>query len=861
LSFRKISTILYGLMANQFREFCILEKATNAWVKPVCGLILLTVLLFSHALRVEALNCFSPPAGMISWWPGDGNANDIQGTNHGSLQGTATATGAGEVGTAFTFDGTNGYLQIADAPTLRPTNFTMEAWVRFTALDTPAIGGSPAGDQYVIFRQNSRSSGFEGFELGKTRIAGSDVFSFMVSSSTGQYIELDSITQISVGIWYHVAIVRGTNFLQLFVNGELQASAAIAFPQDYGNFPLYFGTSGQPSWDHKFSGALDEVAFYSHPLGSDEIMAIYSAGIAGKCSLPRIITAPASRTVGVGANLTLSVTAAGTAPLGYQWLNNGVLLADGGNLAGTATSELNFSNAHATNSGNYQVIITNTVGAITSQVAVLTVDPSTTSPIILTNPIGQAIYAGQPVSFHVDVSGSPPLAYRWQLNGTDISDGGPVTGATNATLSIPYPLLANAGNYSVVITNSIGSVTSAPANLAITIAPGCLAAPSGLVGWWPGDGHARDIVGTNHGILQGGATASVSAVSGTGFGMDGTNGFVQIPNAPQLNPTNLSVECWVRFQLMDTPGNSTTGAQYVVFKQNTRNSAFEGYNLSKHRYAADIFVWEVSSAGGQAVQINGTTALQSGVWYHVVGVRGTNFVQLYVNGQLEAEGSVNFPQDYGNYPLYFGTSNESYWDHKLGGTLDEVALYNRALSPGEISALYAAGPSGKCKAPLMTTQPQGGVYYLGGSITLTAAASGLGTLAYQWQKDGAIIPSATQSRLSISNLQTADAGNYSIEVTNSLGSVSSSNALIQLKLADWSIAPTSVGGSMSASLTIAGQTGQTYGIQSCDDLSLTNWVGRTNLVLGASPQAWSDPDPMILPARYYRLLPGPIPVP
>src|SRR5262249_10540231 len=155
-------------------------------------------------------------------------------------------------------------------------------------------------------------------------------------------------------------------------------------------------------------------------------------------------------------------------------------------------------------------------------------------------------------------------------------------------------------------------------------------------------------------------------------------------------------------------GNSTTGAQYIVFKQNTRSTVFEGFNLSKHRYATDIIVWEVSSATGIPIQINSVSSVAQDIWYHCAGVRGSNFVQLYINGQLEVQASVNFPQDYGNYPLYFGTSNESYWDHKLGGSVDEVILYNRALSAGEIASIYAAGPAGKCKTPVVLTQPQGG---------------------------------------------------------------------------------------------------------------------------------------------------------
>ena len=85
--------------------------------------------------------------------------------------------------------------------------------------------------------------------------------------------------------------------------------------------------------------------------------------------------------------------------------------------------------------------------------------------------------------------------------------------------------------------------------------------------------------------------------------------------------------------------------------------------------------------------------VHTGAWYHVAAVRGTNFTQIYVNGQLEGQTNVTFAQNYGTLPLCFGSSGQSYWDHKLKGSLDEVSLYNRPLSAGEIAGTSAAGAS------------------------------------------------------------------------------------------------------------------------------------------------------------------------
>ena len=90
-------------------------------------------------LHVSGAGCLSAPPGLVGWWPGDGSASDIAGTNNGALQGGATASAAGLAGSAFAFDGTNGYVQIPDAAALRPTNLTVEVWVLFSALDSAGL--------------------------------------------------------------------------------------------------------------------------------------------------------------------------------------------------------------------------------------------------------------------------------------------------------------------------------------------------------------------------------------------------------------------------------------------------------------------------------------------------------------------------------------------------------------------------------------------------------------------------------------------------------------------------------------------------------------------------------------------------
>ena len=440
-------------------------------MKALFALISALFMLTTTLPVFGAAVCQPAPAGLVGWWPGEGNANDIAGSATGTLQGGATATVAGEVGQAFSFNGTNGYVSIPDSPVLHPANLTIEAWVRFSSLNSVGAGGSPAGDQYLVFKQNTRSGDFESFDLSKTRLTGGDVFRFLVTSASGQTAEIDSATFLATNVWYHVAAVRGSNFTQLYVNGQLERQMTVSFPQDYGALPLYFGTSGQTYWDHKFSGSMDEVSLYNRALASNEIAAIYAAGAAGKCkgaSGPSITVQPLSQTVAAGVNVGFNVTASGTAPLSYQWRLNG------GALAGATNPSLLLANVQLVNAGNYSVVVSNSLAAVTSMVAVLTV---LTPPAITSQPQSLANNIGSTANFSSTATGSAPLGYQWQQNGVSLANSGRVSGATTNTLTISNLQPADAGNYLLLVSNGAGTVTSTVAVLTVIGPPVILTQP------------------------------------------------------------------------------------------------------------------------------------------------------------------------------------------------------------------------------------------------------------------------------------------------------------------------------------------------------------------------------------------------
>jgi PKD repeat protein len=244
----------------------------------------------------------------------------------------------------------------------------------------------------------------------------------------------------------------------------------------------------------------------------------------------------------------------------------------------------------------------------------------------------------------------------------------------------------------------------------ILVKSGCLPAPSGLVGWWPGEGNANDLISGNNGTLQGGATY-VSSMVGQGFHFNGVDGSVQIPDSPSYKPANVTVDAWVKFDSLDSV-TSSPGLQYIVFKRSANSGWIEAYTLVKARddpagTGLDRFALAIAPAdGGYHVRVFSTTVIQVGQFYHVALTYDGSVVKLYVNGNLEGQETANFPLNYAARPLFIGTTGEPIFDGKLNGTVDEVGIYNRALSASEIRAIYDAGSAGKCK-PQCVSPPSG----------------------------------------------------------------------------------------------------------------------------------------------------------
>src|SRR3989338_305175 len=216
----------------------------------------------------------------------------------------------------------------------------------------------------------------------------------------------------------------------------------------------------------------------------------------------------------------------------------------------------------------------------------------------------------------------------------------------------------------------------------------CVEPPSGLVSWWPGEGNADDIVNGNDGALQNGVTFAPGMV-GQAFSFDGVDDFVSVPDSANQKPAVLTVATWFNLPRHTQPG---------------------AYGLMVSKYGGSYNGWmlhmEASASCGPAFEIVGQPSRQAYVcsnvpgplnnWVHVAGTYDGTTVSIYVNGVLKGSGTLGGGYTPTSTLLTMGKASWGNIGYNAG-LLDDVQLFNRALSASEIQAIYNAGSAGMCK--------------------------------------------------------------------------------------------------------------------------------------------------------------------
>ena len=590
---------------------------------------------------------------------------------------------------------------------------------------------------------------------------------------------------------------------------------------------------------------------------------------------PTISSQPASQTVTSGGQASFSVSASGTGQLRYQWRKNGF------DLPGQIGDTFSIVNANINDAADYSVVVTDDTGSTTSASARLTIGTPQT-PSITTQPSSQSVAAGATVMFHVVASGSSPLSYQWQKNSFDIP------GQTGSTLTLTSVTSADAGSYSVIVSNSAGTATSLTASLtvsgsnapSIAVQPVSQTVAAGSQVTFSVSANGSNLLYQcykNNTALSGktGSTLTLAGVTASdagsytvsvsnSFGAATSQGATLTVSSGSSGPTitaqplSQSVNAGDRVTLTV----SASGSAPFSFQWRKNGSDLSGatnasfiVNSATAADAGDYMVL-VSDASGSQLSATATVTVAAG------GVTAPSIQVQPVSQTVPLGGRASFSVGASGSPqLTYQWSKDG---NSLAGQTS-ATLIIAAVAAGDagdyvvtvsnaggvavsMSARLTVGASG---APSITIQPQDQSVAPGGNVTFSVTAQGDATLNYQWKFNGVDIPNATSSTLTLQNVQTANAGQYQVVVSNSSGVATSSVVTLALSVSTPQILSI-VDAPAGIQVTFTSRGGKTYFLETKTSIIATAWTQLSFVQGDGSVKTLTDTSAFD-PVRFYRI--------
>ena len=476
------------------------------------------------------------------------------------------------------------------------------------------------------------------------------------------------------------------------------------------------------------------------------ILTVMSAPVAPAISVP-----PANQSITAGQNASFSVTATGTS-LAYRWQES----TDGGasfsNIAAPSnTTTISLTAVPLAASGRqYRVIVSNTLGSITSSAATLTVAQTPVAPAISVHPANQSIAVGQNVSFSVTATGTS-LAYQWQEStngGATFSNIAAPSNTTTISLAA-VPLAGNARQYRVIVSNALGSITSSTATLTVTTTP-----VTPAISMHP----------ANQSITAG-QNASFS-VTATGSSLtyqwqESTNGGSTFSDIPA--PNNATTITLTAVAL------ASNGRQFRVIVSNTLGSITSS--------AAMLTVTPVPLAPSIIIQPADRSVVAPNAATFGVAVGGT--LPITLQWQVSTNGGATFANIAGATGATYTTPATVVGDSgKLYRAVATNATGVATSSPAKLTVTLLGAPS-------ITNHPSSMTVTAPSTATFSAIATGTPAPALQWQlstDDGTTftnIVGATASRYTTPATLLADSGKqFRVVATSTTGTATSNPATL-----------------------------------------------------------------------------------
>jgi Concanavalin A-like lectin/glucanases superfamily/Immunoglobulin I-set domain len=597
---------------------------------------------------------------------------------------------------------------IAQPLLLNTNTVTMCAWIYPTAAQSGAtaiLASRGAANDVGVFGYNANNN------IGYT----------WNSNSSATYNYVSGLVPLT-NSWNFVAMtITPTNAILYCYNTNSQFSATNAIAHTVQSFtgPTFIGGDPQGSSiaapsGRSFVGSIDELAVYNRALPQTEIYNLFKKGLGLTAIGPNIPVSPQSLALFEGRTANFNITASGDAPLTFLWRKNGVNMSNGANTNGATTPSLTISNVTiAGDAANYDVVVANIVGSITSSVANLS--------IVLSN--------SAPTPYEAKLRSLNPISY-WRLNEANTSPysfdywGGVIaTNENNVILGVAGPQPPDFSGLET--TNTAGQYDGATADTATSASIMNNRSAFSIIGWF----NAAAIQPQRTGLF---GQNDVCEFGFHGLGSDGL---------AQLGIFTPSASAFL------AQSNIIAGVWYLVAAVGT------GTNVN-------LYLASTNGAGGLLV-LQSTTSSATTTNY------GSSIYPFRIGG-----GGILDPT--GNY---------------FNGVIDEVAVFSRALSVGELSDLFGAALTGGDLAPSISGNPSSLTLYAGLNATFSVNAVGTSP-QFQWRTNGVPVADngnlsgSTTPTLTITNITGANALSYDVVVSNHVNSVTSIVATLTVIVPD-----------------------------------------------------------------------------
>lgn len=521
---------------------------------------------------------------------------------------------------------------------------------------------------------------------------------------------------------------------------------------------------------------------------------------------------------------------AGTGPRQFDVSAGGVTLASSLDLVAQGAGSTNAADIlltyNITNAdGNpLSIVITPVVqNPVINALTLQDLSPPPVPPLVTTPPAPTALFAGRSLALSAVVAGTS-LTYQWQAGATgsglftNLTDGGNVSGSATTALTITNITLGQAADYQLVATNTAGAATSAPP-ATVTVLSGTVITPgsnyayaiitNNPADYWRLNESAGSPLVYDNGPGAKDATPGASLSLGvpgpqpTDFpGFESTNTAMQSANGT-LNdyvtapPLNLNTNAVTMLAWLNPSGNQLQGTGIMISRNGNISNLCSGLSYDTQLYPngdytlnyiwnGDLWQLPASDSGLQVPQ---------NVWSLVGLVVTPTNATIYVvntNGLASFTRVANHAICPFTNPFLIGNDTFDNAGHRtFNGSIDEVAIFSHALTANQILRLFSIASGVTVLPPTVSAPPAVTVVKAGANVSLTASGSGTPAPTYQWKAkplglngvytnlvDGGSITGSHTNSLVISNVSIANAGDYVLFVSNSVGTATSSKARV-----------------------------------------------------------------------------------